>query len=235
MNKLIIYGDIHGCYDEFISLRNQINPQKNDIEVCVGDLITKGTYSIETLRYIQENFILSVLGNHEDKIIRYLKYRESPKKNPIVLDNNEQQIVDNLTAKDIDFLYSLPLFLRFDNITILHGGLQNSMKLEELTKREQQKVLRLRYLDQDGHFVAYGNETEESIFWADVYDGDQGFIVYGHQHFDEPKISKYAIGIDTGCVYGNKLSVAIFDSKKSGLYEIASVLCKTSAFKLARA
>lgn len=33
MNKLIIYGDIHGCYDEFISLRTQINPQKDDIEV----------------------------------------------------------------------------------------------------------------------------------------------------------------------------------------------------------
>ena len=41
MNKFIIYGDIHGCYDGFISLRNQINPQKNDIEVCVGDIITK--------------------------------------------------------------------------------------------------------------------------------------------------------------------------------------------------
>jgi len=54
MNKLIIYGDIHGCIHEFQKLREQINPQKNDIEVCVGDIITKGFHSIETLRYIQD-------------------------------------------------------------------------------------------------------------------------------------------------------------------------------------
>ena len=31
MNKLIVYGDIHGCYDEFINIRKKINPLKNDI------------------------------------------------------------------------------------------------------------------------------------------------------------------------------------------------------------
>ena len=222
MNKLIIYGDIHGCINEFQKLREQINPQKNDIEVCVGDVITKGTRSLETLQYIQENGILSVLGNHEDKIIRYLKHRESPKKNPIILDSDEQQIVDNLTPNDIIFLYSLPLFLRFDDITVVHGGLQNTMVLENLSNREHQKLLRLRYLDHEGHFVAYGEETEKSIFWADVYDGNQGFVVYGHQWFHEANISKHAIGIDTGCVYGNKLSAVIFDS--SDEYKIVSVV-----------
>ncbi|OHD78936.1 MAG: hypothetical protein A2023_02980 [Sulfuricurvum sp. GWF2_44_89] len=221
--RLVVYGDIHGCLDEFQKLRNQINPQQNDIEVCVGDIITKGPHAIETLRYIQENGILSVLGNHEDKIIRYLNHQESPKKNPIILDSDEQQIVDNLTPKDIEFLRSLPLFLRFEYISVIHGGLQNSMVLENLSKREQQKLLRLRYLDQDGHFVAHGEETEDSIFWADVYDGNQGFIVYGHQWFDEPNISKYTIGIDTGCVYGNKLSAVAIDSKRPEQYEIFSV------------
>jgi diadenosine tetraphosphatase ApaH/serine/threonine PP2A family protein phosphatase len=225
--RLIVYGDLHGCLEEFKKLREQINPQKNDIEVCVGDIITKGTHSLETLRYIQENGILSVLGNHEDKIIRYLKHRESPKKNPIVLDDDEQQIVDNLTPKDIEFLYSLPLFLRFGDITVLHGGLQNSMVLESLSNREHQKLLRLRYLDQEGHFVAHGEETEDSTFWADVYDGNQGFVVYGHQWFDEPKISINAIGIDTGCVYGNKLSAVVFDDERNLSYNIVSESCKT--------
>lgn len=80
MNKLIIYGDIHGCYDEFISLRKKINPQKDDIEVCVGDIITRGKDSIKTLRYIQKHNIKSVLGNHEDKIIRYLEHQKIIKK-----------------------------------------------------------------------------------------------------------------------------------------------------------
>lgn len=223
MKRVIIYGDVHGCLHELQKLREKINPQKYDVEVCVGDIITKGSHSIETLRYIQENGILSVLGNHEDKIIRYINHRESLKKNPIILDSDEQQIVDNLTPKDIEFLQSLPLFLRFGNITIIHGGLQNFMVLDNLSKREQQKLLRLRYLDQEGHFVAHGKETEDSTFWADVYDGNQGFVVYGHQWFDEPKISRHAIGIDTGCVYGNKLSAIVFNETNELDYEIISI------------
>lgn len=227
--RLIVYGDLHGCIYEFQKLRDQINPNKNDIEVCVGDIITKGSHSPEILRYIQENSILAVLGNHEDKIIRYLKHQKSPKKNPIILDNDEQQIVDSLTPEDIEFLQSLPLFLRFNNITVIHGGLQNSMVLDNLSKREQQKLLRLRYLDQVGHFVAYGEETEDSTFWADIYNGHQGFVVYGHQWFNEPKINKYSIGIDTGCVYGNKLSAVLFHGNETTDYKIVSVLSSYSA------
>ncbi len=227
--RLIIYGDIHGCLEEFQKLRERIHPQDNDIEVCVGDIITKGSYSIQTLRYIQEHGILSVLGNHEDKIIRYLNLQESPKKNPIILDSDEQQIVNHLAPKDIEFLQSLPLFLRFEHITVIHGGLQNSMVVESLSKREQQKLLRLRYLNQDGHFVVHGEETEESIFWSDVYDGNQGFVVYGHQWFAEANISKYAIGIDTGCVYGNKLSAVVFDSNMNENFVLVSVASNSIA------
>jgi bis(5'-nucleosyl)-tetraphosphatase (symmetrical) len=39
----------------------------------------------------------------------------------------------------------------------------------------------LRYLDEKYNFVSYGKEDGKSVFLADVYDGNQGFIVYGHQ------------------------------------------------------
>ncbi len=213
MNKLIIYGDIHGCYDEFISLRNKINPQKEDIEVCVGDIITKGKDSIKILDFIIENNIKSVLGNHEDKIIRYLNHQKTNEKNPIILDNDEQNIIDNLTEKHIQFLENLPLFLRFENITIVHGGLQNHMNLDNLSKKDKQKILRLRYLDENYEYLTYGKENEKSIFWADIYDGSHGFVVYGHQCSEKIRKNKFAVGIDTGCVYGNKLTAVIFEQK----------------------
>jgi bis(5'-nucleosyl)-tetraphosphatase (symmetrical) len=203
MTKLIIYGDIHGCYNELISLRKKINSQKDDIEICVGDIITKGKDSIKTLRYIQEHNIKSVLGNHEDKIIRYLQYEKIASKNPIILDEDEQKIVNNLSSKDIEFLMSLPLFMKFENITVLHGGLKNSYDLGNLTKNQKSKILRMRYLDKNQNFIAFGKEDNDSIFWADLYDGNQGLVVYGHQWFKEVKINEFAIGIDTGCVYGN--------------------------------
>jgi len=223
IHRLIIYGDIHGCYDELISLRKKINPQDNDIEVCVGDIITKGKDSIKTLDFIIENNIKSVLGNHEDKIIRYLNHKKSNKKNPIVLDEDEQNIVDNLSQTHKEFLENLSLFMRFGDIMIVHGGVQNHMNLDDLAKKDYQKILRMRYLDQDGNYLTLGQENENSLFWADVYDGNQGFVVYGHQWFKEAKIDKFAIGVDTGCVYGNKLSAVIF---KDNNFYIESCICK---------
>lgn len=212
MTKLIIYGDIHGCYDEFIFLRKKINPQKDDIEVCVGDIITKGKDSIKTLDFIIDNNIKSVLGNHEDKIIRYLNHQKSNKKNPIILDEDEQGIVNNLSQKHIEFLQNLPLFLRYGDITIVHGGLQNHMTLEDLSKNDTQKILRMRYLDQYENFLALGKEDENSIFWADIYNGNQGFVVYGHQWSQEIRKNKFALGIDTGCTYGNSLTAIVFNA-----------------------
>lgn len=227
MSRLIVYGDIHGCYDEFIQLREKIKPNKNDTEICVGDMITKGKKSIETLRYIQEYNIQSVLGNHEDKIIRYLKHQKLNKKNPVILDNDEQYIADNLNNQDINFLNSLPIFKKFSVITVLHGGLQNYQKLDKLLSKDiKSKILRMRYLDQNHNFLRYGQENKYSTFWADIYDGNQGFIVYGHQKFKEVKNSKYTLGLDTGCVYGNKLSAAIFNNIKYFNFAIVNTICK---------
>lgn len=225
--NLIIYGDVHGCIDELDQLRKKINLQNRDQEFCVGDIITKGPASIETLRYLQTHNINSVLGNHEEKILRYLNHHISSENNPVHLDLDEKNIVGGLSSTDIKYLQYLPLFLKFKNIVVIHAGLQNSMDLNNLDKREQQKVIRLRYLDENGHFVEYGKETSDSVFWSDVYDGNQGFVVYGHQPFREPKIDRHALGIDTGCVYGNKLSAAIFDLNSDDTsYQIVSVPAK---------
>jgi len=223
MNNLIIYGDLHGCYDEFISLRKKINPDKSDIEVCVGDIITKGKDSLKLLKFIQEHNIQSVLGNHEDKLVRYLEHENSNRKNPISLDEDEKNIIEGLDKQDIEFLKNLPLFLKYENITILHGGLQNHHNLNNLTKKEKSKILRMRYIDIEDNFLAYGKEDNTSIFWADLYDGNQGFIVYGHQWFKEPKITQNAIGIDSGCVYGNRLSAVIFKNANVNNLKIQTV------------
>jgi len=218
MNKLIIYGDIHGCYQEFTSLRNKIKPEKDDIEVCVGDIITKGQDSIKVLDFIINNNIKSVLGNHEDKLVRYLQHQNSNKKNPIKLDDDERNIVNNLTLQHIEFLKNLPLYFKHNDITIVHGGIQNNMNLDTLTKREREKILRMRYLDKDEKYLTLNQEDKNSIFWADLYDGNQGFIIYGHQWNQDIKINKNSLGIDTGCVYGNKLTAAVFKTKND--YEI---------------
>lgn len=229
MSKLIIYGDIHGCYDEFINLRKKTNPKKNDIEVCVGDIITKGKNSIKIIKYIQEYNIKSVLGNHEDKLLRYLEYQDKDEKNPIILDKDENNIISMLDTKNIDYLKNMPLFLKFKNITILHGGVQNHHDLNNISKKEKFKILKMRYLDNNGNFITDTKDVENLLFWADIYDGSNGFVVYGHKSFDNVRVNKHSLGVDTGCVYGNKLSAVVFENGDTNNYKIESVksnVCK---------
>ena len=215
MGRVIIYGDIHGCYNEFVALRKKIGIQKDDMEVCVGDIITKGKESIKTLDYIIENSIKSVLGNHEDKLLRYIKHQKSDKKNPIILDDDEHSIIDSFSKKQIVFLKNLPLYIKIGTLTILHGGLQNSIDLNNMSKRDREKILRLRYLDKNKNFLMYGKEDKTSQFCANAYNGTQGFIIYGHSWSKEVKKSRFTLGIDTGCVYGNRLTAVVFNSPEN--------------------
>jgi hypothetical protein len=216
MARLIVYGDIHGCLDELIALRKKIEINPDDIEVCAGDMITKGSNSVETLKYIRKKNLFAVLGNQEEKILHYIKKARARKKDLPKMDKDQKNILKNLSFKDIAFLEALPYFIRFEEYLIVHGGIQNSMDLDNLTLSEKSKITRMRYLDERGRFLPYGKETKKSTFWSDVYDGSKGFVLFGHNKFKEPKISPYAIGLDTGCVYGNRLSAIIIqDGKKS--------------------
>ena len=56
-------------------------------------------------------------------------------------------------------------------------------------------------------------ENESSSFWAEVYDGKFGTILFGHQPFfdENPFLFKKAVGLDLGCVFGGYLLAYIMD------------------------
>jgi bis(5'-nucleosyl)-tetraphosphatase (symmetrical) len=113
--------------------------------------------------------------------------------------------------------------MKFGKITIIHAGLQNQYNLDNLSKSEKSKILRLRFVTKDNKFIPFGEENSDSVFWSDIYDGKQGFVIYGHQWFDSVNIDTNSLGVDTGCVYGNKLSGAVFNSPDNHkLYKIFS-------------
>ena len=211
--RLIIYGDIHGCFEEFVILRDNLHIKKNDIEVSVGDFLNKGPYSIETLHFFYKNSILSVRGNHEDKFVKYDLYKKN-RGDFIKLNSMEKNIYQNLTQKDIEFLKKLPFYLRFGELTVVHGGVWKGLFFKNATKEDFEKVMRIRFVDKNGNFVNSSKKKMACCYWSELYDGHEGFIVYGHQPFLNPKIDRFSIGIDTGAVYGNYLSAVIFDMKK---------------------
>jgi len=219
MKRVIIYGDIHGCLDELKALREKLQIQKNDIEISVGDILNKGPYlGHEMVRYVQEHHISVVMGNNEAKAIKqYRKYKKEGESFLKTLRPFEIATAMSLQEEDVVFLEKLPYFLRIENLTVLHGGLLPGMRLAKLSEAEKKEITLIRYVNKELHPIPWSDEHNRYKFWTDIYDGREGFIVSGHHPFEEPKISKYAIDIDTGCVYGRKLTAVTFPITKKGV------------------
>ncbi len=214
--RIIAYGDIHGCLEELKQLRKEINPTKEDIEVSVGDFLNKGPYSHETLEYIRQNNILSIMGNNEANIIKlYHKWQKKGASFFKTIRRTTQTTLNEMTKKDISYLEKLPYYLKIENLTFVHGGIKNSTILsDQMNEKEKKLITQLRYYNKKGEPIPYDDFEHRDKFWSEVYDGHEGFIVFGHHPFPQPKVDQYALGIDTGCVYGGALTAAIFNYDK---------------------
>ena len=214
--KYVIYGDIHGCLEEWEELRSLV--PKNSFEICVGDIIDKGPYPIEALRYARKNRIFSILGNHEYKHLRKHWGRK------VKLDEDQQKIYPKLTTEDFEFISSMPYFLKLNHLTVIHAGIGNKIYLNNPKNYILNLLLFTRDLNPQGKFLPLGHNNPDAKFWADLYNGHEGFIIYGHSPFKKPKKNRFSLGIDTGCVYGNTLTaVVINNTLKPWEYEIIQV------------
>ena len=67
---IYVTSDIHGCYDKFLKLLEEIKFSENDILYILGDIIDRGDKSIEMIKYVMKhNNIIMLLGNHESMMI----------------------------------------------------------------------------------------------------------------------------------------------------------------------
>ena len=228
-----IIGDVHGCLHELQEMITLLNPSDKDTLVFAGDLVDRGPDSVGVIRYVRSlpNAIL-VQGNHEDKHKRYRK--------ALLVDSNRahnmnkhsakqgsplEEITDSLSEEDVEWLDSaIPFYSVSEfNIKVVHGGVTPKMEtfpetlndLARLSNRDKKRLHRTMYVrtvDPNGSMVKLGEESDHCDFWAKVYDGRFGHIVYGHTAYyeeDEPVRHAHATGIDLGCCYGNYLCALV--------------------------
>jgi predicted phosphodiesterase len=218
--RLIFIGDIHGCYDELRDLLALIAPAASDLVVSVGDVVTKGPAAAECLELWRDRGYLAVKGNNELKVL--------DSAHPL-LRFFATQNRDILLRRDLlRYLATWPLVLDFPdaNITAVHGGFLPQMNVtEEDVAREADLVPRLRWIRRkNGDWIHAGKEKKKKgdVLWSEKWKGERT-IVYGHTPVREPKVDKFALGLDTGCVYGGQLTAAIL---KRGEWTFQSVQAK---------
>jgi len=225
--KRYVVGDIHGCYDEFMDLMVEIcnDAGQNPIEVyLLGDLIDKGPKSVQVVTEFLGTLgvgikLFCIMGNHEEKFVRWNSHETVRLKTGKANPTKAHYDYTGLTSF-AEKLRELPLWIKIpdSDVLLVHGGIEPAMKslppdkLEGCRKAEK-NLLRVRYVNTNGYMVPLGEESLEQgdSWWAEQYDGRFGLVIYGHQAFQEPKIDKHAIGIDTGCVHGNKLTAVCID------------------------
>jgi len=217
MNRLIVIGDVHGCLAELNELIEKLCLSQTDTLVFAGDLVHKGPDSCGVVRRVMglrpcvRNLVV-VRGNHEDSAIKHRGRADIG----LELSNDEWQ-----------FLGGAPLWYRDAGrgVLVVHGGIPKDLHelpedpdsiwaLSNSKRKLFDRLCRMRYVDaQTGDFVALNARKPDDPFWAHGYDGRLGFVVFGHEPFHtKSDLAEFdhAVGVDLGCVQGNRLAAAVF-------------------------
>ena len=233
-----IIGDVHGCAKELKELLGKLgyvmeegiyrHPEERTA-VFVGDLCDRGPENMAVLRLVmpmvKAGYALCVPGNHDNKLERYLNNRNVQisygLKNTIEEIENEN---DDFREEIRDFLRSLVSHYILDDgrLVVSHAGIR-----QEYIGRASARIR---------EFCLYGDTTGETddlglpvrLDWAEDYRGS-AVIVYGHTPQADVKVLNNTFCIDTGCVFGGKLSCLRYPEK-----EIVSVQAEKEYYKPVR-
>jgi protein phosphatase len=219
-----IIGDIHGCIDETLELLSKLgynieqteynnegfgyhvtNPEGRKA-LFLGDLIDRGPNSPAVLKLVmsmvKSGVAFCVPGNHDMKLQKYLNGKEVQVKHGL------ERTIEQLATESEDFKNSVKAFLYglvshyvFDHgkLVIAHAGLK-----EEMQGRGSGAVRSFcMYGETTGEIDEFGLPVRYN--WASEYRG-KAMVVYGHTPVPEAQWLNKTIDIDTGCVFGGKLT-----------------------------
>jgi predicted phosphodiesterase len=199
--RTLFIGDVHGCAEELDALLKECGWQPGERVVLVGDLVAKGPDSAGVVRRARELGLLAVRGNHDEHVLRWHQGLGKPGKK---LKPEHQQVLDTLTPTDWKYLASLPLYMRLPELNVLavHAGLVPGVPLNE---QRQEYLLNLRSIAPDGK---PSKRADGGAPWASHWTGPE-LILFGHDAMRGLQQHPHALGLDSGCVYGGRLTAYV--------------------------
>jgi protein phosphatase len=217
--KLDIIGDIHGCFEEFKQLTIDLGyewkhdcPFHNKRQLAfVGDITDRGPQSLKMIELVysvvmEQKTGYYVPGNHCNKLYRFFLGRKVQVTHGLEttvaeyeeLNKNEKK---EIREKFIRLYEASPLYHVLDDrkLVIAHAGIK-----EDYIGKQGEKVKTfVLYGDITGGTNPDGTPVRRD--WAKNYHG-KTTIVYGHTPVSEPRILNNTYNIDTGAVFGGRLT-----------------------------
>lgn len=206
-----IIGDIHGCASELESLLGKLGyvdgaHPDGRTAVFVGDLVDRGPDSPGVLRrvmsMVKSGNALCVPGNHENKYGRYLKGRKVQQTHGLAetIEQMEGES-DEFRAEVREFIDGLVSHYVLDGgrLVVCHAGLPEKYH-GRTSGRVRSHAL---YGDTTGETDEFGLPVRYP--WAEDYRG-RAAVVYGHTPVPDATWLNNTICLDTGAVFGGKLT-----------------------------
>jgi hypothetical protein len=221
--RVIAIGDVHGCIDELQSLLRECDYRPGDLVVFLGDLVSKGPDSVAVVQMAREIGAIAVRGNHDFEVVRWHQAIKSGV-DPPVIGSDHFHIASRLTKADMKWLYSLPWYITSPDLGVLfvHAGFVSGIRL---AKQNPRLMMNMRSILPDGTVTS---KFFNNWPWARLWDGPQT-VLFGHDADRGLQQYEHAIGLDTGCVYGGRLTACILPEKR-----LVSVNAKREYFKYRR-
>jgi serine/threonine protein phosphatase 1 len=197
--KIFIVGDVHGCLDMLKRLMERIAwSADTDRLIFLGDFIDRGSQSRGVVEYVLEISRLSqqvecLMGNHERILLDFIDGKDM---NTFFINGGmatlnsyrtEQQKYGGFLIPDDHLLFfrSLKLVIELDDYYVVHAGFRPGVPLAQQSTED---LLWIR----------------DSFIFSNHFFGKR--VIFGHTPFAQPLVMENKIGLDTGAVYGNRLT-----------------------------
>src|ERR1022692_1212942 len=224
-----VIGDVHGCRAELELLLTELGYEltrdaggqavggrhrDGRRAVFVGDLVDRGPDTPGVLRLVigmvSDGSALCVSGNHEAKLLRALRGRD------VQVTHGLAESLAQLAAEPAEFRAEVESFLdRLISHYVRDGGklvVAHAGLIERLQGRASGRVR---------EFCLYGQTTGETdefglpvrYPWASDYRG-AAMVLYGHTPVPEPEWVNGTLCLDTGCVFGGRLTALRYPERE---------------------
>jgi protein phosphatase len=232
-----LIGDVHGCGDEIERLletlgygwderpldrpgsyRRIYRHPEGRKAVFLGDLVDRGPRILDTYQLVRHmvdaGSALCIPGNHEAKLVRNLRGRD------VVVNHGLEQTLaeierlptdlrERFCREMADFFDGLISHYVLDDpkLVVAHAGMKVSLQ----GRASSQVRAFALYGETTGETDADGRPVRHN--WA-ADDRGQACVVYGHTPVPEAEWLNCTINIDTGCVFGGKLTALRYPERE---------------------
>ena len=212
MGRTVIVGDVHGCRRELEQLLDRLAFAAGDRLVFVGDLIARGPDSLGVLDVVRRTGALVVRGNHEQKLLSWKEARVARLRGEdareVKLAPIHAKLAPALRPVDWSLFETSVLWLDFPEhgIRVVHAGVQPGVPIDRM---KPSTLMRIRTVHDDGH----PSHADGAVLWGARYTGPP-HVVFGHNAAPGLQLHRWATGLDTGCVYGGRLTALVLGERQ---------------------